>query len=195
MQTVCGTHRYLAPELVECDRGYIPGYGPAIDMWGVGVVTYIMLFGENPFDRANLKATHDAILYAHVPFPARTNVSSHAVSFLQQLLRRDPKERLSAAEALTQTPWLADDSETPCIELSSGADDSTVRPVQHQLSEWNAKRLLKKVFNRNRDHSKHRSSLPVPGDRSALPAGPVTSPATEKPDELAMARLRRPSKG
>ena len=27
MTTVCGTHKYLAPELVECDRGMLRGYG------------------------------------------------------------------------------------------------------------------------------------------------------------------------
>ena len=36
MRTICGTHKYLAPELVQCDRGQLQGYDKAIDMWGVG---------------------------------------------------------------------------------------------------------------------------------------------------------------
>ena len=40
MRTVCGTHKYLAPELVRCDRGQLQGYDSQIDMWGVGLLTY-----------------------------------------------------------------------------------------------------------------------------------------------------------
>ena len=32
MRTICGTHKYLAPELVQCDRGQLQGYDKAIDM-------------------------------------------------------------------------------------------------------------------------------------------------------------------
>ena len=39
MRTVCGTHKYLAPELVRCDRGQLQGYDSQIDMWGVGLLT------------------------------------------------------------------------------------------------------------------------------------------------------------
>merc|ERR1719231_2160264 len=35
MRTICGTHKYLAPELVQCDRGMVKGYDKAVDMWGV----------------------------------------------------------------------------------------------------------------------------------------------------------------
>jgi len=48
MRTICGTHKYLAPELVQCDRGQLQGYDKAIDMWGIGLLTFIMLFGFNP---------------------------------------------------------------------------------------------------------------------------------------------------
>ena len=44
-------HRYLAPELVQCDRGQLQGYDKAIDMWGVGLLAFIMLYGFNPFAR------------------------------------------------------------------------------------------------------------------------------------------------
>ena len=32
MRTICGTHKYLAPELVQTDRGQLQGYDKAIDM-------------------------------------------------------------------------------------------------------------------------------------------------------------------
>ncbi|XP_078422338.1 calcium/calmodulin-dependent protein kinase type IV isoform X2 [Cetorhinus maximus] len=44
MKTVCGTPGYCAPEIL---RGCV--YGPEVDMWSVGVITYILLCGFEPF--------------------------------------------------------------------------------------------------------------------------------------------------
>ncbi|XP_069748889.1 calcium/calmodulin-dependent protein kinase type IV isoform X4 [Narcine bancroftii] len=44
MKTLCGTPGYCAPEIL-CGSAY----GPAVDMWSVGVITYILLCGFEPF--------------------------------------------------------------------------------------------------------------------------------------------------
>ena len=36
---------------MQCDRGQLQGYDKAIDMWGVGLLAFIMLYGFNPFAR------------------------------------------------------------------------------------------------------------------------------------------------
>jgi len=105
MRTICGTHKYLAPELIECDRGLIKGYDMAIDLWGVGMIAYIMLFGYNPFARDNVRDTHAAILDCCVPMP-ESNASDAAKAFLRAMLRRRPAERPTAAAALREVPWL-----------------------------------------------------------------------------------------
>eukprot|EP00965_Chrysotila_dentata_P063609 2107627-Pleurochrysis_carterae.AAC.1 len=69
MSTVCGTHKYLAPELVQTDRGVLKGYDKAIDMWGVGMLTFIMLFGFNPFAREHQHETHNATTRPQHPSP------------------------------------------------------------------------------------------------------------------------------
>lgn len=46
--TICGSPPYMAPELAYADtRGYNPG--PA-DIWSVGVVLFVLLTGETPWD-------------------------------------------------------------------------------------------------------------------------------------------------
>ena len=74
METVCGTHHYLAPELVRCDRGEISSYDRSVDVWGIGLIAFIMLFGFNPFLCAQPTRPRPAILrpslQPDVPQPA-----------------------------------------------------------------------------------------------------------------------------
>ena len=87
METVCGTHHYLAPELVRCDRGEISSYDRSVDVWGIGLIAFIMLFGFNPFARDSQRETHNAIVRCDWKFPEGYTVSDFAVHFVASLLR------------------------------------------------------------------------------------------------------------
>lgn len=43
-RTVCGTEKYMAPEILE----NVP-YTISVDLWAVGILLYFMLFAEYPF--------------------------------------------------------------------------------------------------------------------------------------------------
>ena len=43
--TACGTPGYVAPEILREEK-----YGPSCDIWSIGIITYILLCGELPFE-------------------------------------------------------------------------------------------------------------------------------------------------
>ncbi|CAH8464265.1 unnamed protein product [Schistosoma bovis] len=75
MYTVCGTPTYIAPEILEES-----GYGLEVDMWALGIITYIMLCGFAPFrstDRRQSKL-FESIKRGHFVFlsPYWDNIST-----------------------------------------------------------------------------------------------------------------------
>ena len=66
LTTVCGSPQYVAPEVVQPHQA-IGGsaYGPEVDMWGAGVVLYLLLAGYPPFE-----GDSHAELFAQVWLPA-----------------------------------------------------------------------------------------------------------------------------
>mmetsp|Transcript_649 Transcript_649/g.1955 ORF Transcript_649/g.1955 Transcript_649/m.1955 type:complete len:372 (+) Transcript_649:123-1238(+) len=108
LTTVCGSPQYVAPEVVQPHQAIgCSAYGPKVDMWGAGVVLYLLLAGYPPFDGD----TH-AELFALVrsgtfsfDLPVWDEVSNAAKDLICRLLVVDPAQRLTAAAAL-QHPWL-----------------------------------------------------------------------------------------
>jgi serine/threonine protein kinase len=47
LTTLCGSPLYMAPELLTVDQK--GDYSPAVDVWSVGVVLFILLAGYSPF--------------------------------------------------------------------------------------------------------------------------------------------------
>jgi serine/threonine protein kinase len=95
---------YQAP---ECYRR-IEKPGKPVDMWAVGVITYLLLCGYTPFDRDNMLEEMKAILsadYSFTPIEYWKNTSMEARDFIKRCLTIDPKRRITAHEAL-QHPFL-----------------------------------------------------------------------------------------
>jgi len=93
-----GTLSYVAPEVL---LDY--PYGKEVDLWSLGVITYLMLSGSLPFDD---KKSEEEIARKTVneepPYKGKIwkTISNEAKDFVKRLLQKNPEERMNIKEAL-----------------------------------------------------------------------------------------------
>lgn len=97
-----GTPEFVAPEVI----GYEP-VSLATDMWSIGVICYILLSGESPFQGDSDAETLALVTAAQWEFDEESfeDISSEAKHFISSLLNKNKRRRMSCEEALAH-PWM-----------------------------------------------------------------------------------------
>eukprot|EP00920_Eleutheroschizon_duboscqi_P020283 GHVT01048219.1.p1 GENE.GHVT01048219.1~~GHVT01048219.1.p1 ORF type:complete len:903 (+),score=201.15 GHVT01048219.1:289-2997(+) len=101
MTAMHGTVYYVSPEVLDgC-------YDEKCDIWSLGVIVYMLLSGVPPFNASQEKFILAKVKRGDFQMegPRWKEVSDLAKHFIKCLLRKDPKLRPSACEALRH-PWL-----------------------------------------------------------------------------------------
>ncbi|KAG9093087.1 hypothetical protein FS749_015116 [Ceratobasidium sp. UAMH 11750] len=117
LQTVAGSFGYVAPEVLNGQ-----GHGKPVDIWSIGIITYVLLCGYTPFRSTTQSELIEETKRARIEFHHSfwSHISQSAKDFIKYLLNPDPNARPSAAEALKH-PWLSPTSEpVPDIDISGG---------------------------------------------------------------------------
>jgi len=132
MVTAVGSFAYAAPEVIT-SRNRLT-YTVACDAWSVGVVTYVMLCGKPPF----WGAPQDHLRNARAEkFPMKSGpwatMPDEAKDFVRQLLRADPAQRMSCADALNH-PWLQSEEHS--------ADSKCSAEVLQNLAQFSDQNLF-----------------------------------------------------
>ena len=93
LDTVLGSALYMAPELLAKQS-----YNEKVDIWAIGVISYMLMTGRNPFPGVNKAAVKKMIMTKDIDYskPYLQELSAEALNFIQSCLNRDVEARSSA---------------------------------------------------------------------------------------------------
>lgn len=72
----------MSPEIVD-KREY---YGPPVDIWALGVLSYVMLCGKFPFRGINERDLYKKISYGRYLWPSDVSASTDAQETIKAML-------------------------------------------------------------------------------------------------------------
>ncbi|CAM9417639.1 unnamed protein product [Ectocarpus sp. 6 AP-2014] len=103
MNEVVGTLYTMAPEVLN---GGV-SYDKSCDMWSIGVIAFVLLSGDMPFDTNTKQRLIKAVEDGRFEFSGRrwNRVSSEARSFIRHMMVKKPSGRYTAGQAL-QHSWI-----------------------------------------------------------------------------------------
>ncbi|CAI0553736.1 unnamed protein product [Linum tenue] len=112
LNDIVGSAYYVAPEVLH------RSYGTEADVWSIGVIAYILLCGSRPFWARTESGIFRAVLKAdpsfdEAPWPS---MSPEARDFVKRLLNKDPRKRITAAQALSH-PWIKSSNDVIKVPL------------------------------------------------------------------------------
>ncbi|CAK9802065.1 SNF-related serine/threonine-protein kinase [Anthophora quadrimaculata] len=135
LETSCGSLAYSAPEILLGDSYD----APAVDVWSLGVILYMLVCGQAPFQEANDSETLTMIMDCKYSIPPR--VSEGCKRLIARMLVREPEGR-ATLEEIAADPWLA---------VGSDADSVEVLPLvsRQQVSDDHHNHIITKMVNGN----------------------------------------------
>jgi calcium-dependent protein kinase len=104
LRQCAGTAEFMSPQVVDS-----LGYGIQTDMWSCGASLYYLLSGCAPFRAENEAGVFAAVRRGNYTFSTAEwkCISEDAKDLLRKLLKMNPRDRITAAEALDHE-WVAE---------------------------------------------------------------------------------------
>ncbi|ERN13524.1 calcium-dependent protein kinase 28 isoform X1 [Amborella trichopoda] len=143
-QDIVGSAYYVAPEVLKRKSG------PESDVWSIGVITYILLCGRRPFWDKTEDGIFKEVLrnkpdFRRKPWPS---ISTSAKDFVKKLLVKDPRARLTAAQALSH-PWVREGGDASEIPVDISVLNNMRQFVRYSRLKQFALRALASTLNEN----------------------------------------------
>lgn len=111
LKTACGSPCYAAPEMIA-GKSY---HGLATDIWSCGIILFLMVCGQLPFDDKNTARLYKKILEDDLAISKL--VSPEARDLLKNVLNKDPVKRYSVKQIM-EHPWYKGEKLPPQLQQS-----------------------------------------------------------------------------
>ncbi|XP_049873983.1 SNF-related serine/threonine-protein kinase-like [Pectinophora gossypiella] len=134
LETSCGSLAYSAPEILLGDSYD----APAVDVWSLGVILYMLVCGQAPFQEANDSETLTMIMDCKYTIPP--HISNSCKRLIGRMLVREPEKRATLSEIATD-PWVTA-GEGIAVE-----DFDTPLVAKEQLSEEDRSAIVQRMVN------------------------------------------------
>ncbi|KAK4050949.1 tRNA dihydrouridine synthase [Microbotryomycetes sp. JL221] len=130
--SLAGSPGYAAPEVLLGK-----GHGPAVDLWSIGIICYVLLCGYTPFRAQDTAGMIEECKAAKVEFSDKywKNVHAEAKDFIRSLIKIKPSERPTAEQALKHK-WLTDHEASSEHDLGHGIREN-----------WDSRKRWKSTIN------------------------------------------------
>ncbi|XP_062292286.1 SNF-related serine/threonine-protein kinase-like [Scomber scombrus] len=112
LNTSCGSLAYSAPEILLGDEYD----APAVDIWSLGVILFMLVCGQPPFQEANDSETLTMIMDCKYTVPL--HISNACRDLIGHMLQRDPRKR-ATLELIEGHEWLQGVDPSPATKLST----------------------------------------------------------------------------
>jgi len=140
-----GTLSYVAPEvLLE------KPYTKAVDLWSIGITTYLLLSGRLPFDDEHSEreiarqTIQDPVYWGSI----WKKLSADAKSFVENLLLKDPEKRMNTKQTLEHS-WIQKYNKTDLPELRKNNKVQSSSFKLYSSTDENMKETLKEKEKEN----------------------------------------------
>ncbi|KAL1517480.1 hypothetical protein ABEB36_001242 [Hypothenemus hampei] len=139
LETSCGSLAYSAPEILLGDSYD----APAVDVWSLGVILFMLVCGQAPFQEANDSETLTMIMDCKYSVPP--HVSPECRDLISKMLIRSPEKRATLTEIATHS-WLSSGNEE-----NTPSSDALALPLisKESLPEEDHNFIVQKIVNGN----------------------------------------------
>lgn len=161
-----GMPEFVSPEVVNKE-----GVSFSHDMWSVGLITYILLSGRNPFQGVDDRETLTNIREGRWDFKDNiwTHISEDGRDFISRLLVYSPEERMDVKTALKHPWFFMLDGPDSLDDFEIGTD--RLKNYYGHFRDWYANASCKNYFRRRRLSGcfQHPSKMVYPCGHSYTP--------------------------
>jgi len=127
--TFCGSPLYAAPEIFLA-KEYT---GPEVDIWSMGVILYVLVFGQLPWavGKDGRVDDLDSLLHAKYEIPRGTDVTHDCIDLISRMIVPKRKKRITIEE-IRMHKWTLDGIGPPPCMLQTRAP---VTEINHKILE------------------------------------------------------------